>query len=745
MKINYKKFIEENFRIIDKETLIPVPFKFNDMQTMYYNMMVEQNPTLQGSREIILKARQLGCSSFVLALFAVDFLLRPYSVSICISHRKDATDILFKKVKAYINSYFAVLAEQTGQSVDKISKSFLKSDNKNYLENAQNNAVFYLGTAGARVGGRGGSGNNILFSECAFYQDTDIITAQEIVLGTAQQVPQNQGMIFIESCVSGDTLVDTNNGLCRIDSLFPKNINDRTYIDNQLSIWGRYKFKESSQLFYNGVSDNFKIITQNGYSLTASSIHPILSISKDGPYWKKAKEFKVGDYVAIQTLSDNFGNFDLQNFTSKSRKGTRYSIDKFNPKNINSDDIAYFLGLFLAEGYCRSVKSGSYVVITSGDEYIHDNLENWTGVKWVRNDIHHSRCTKKSLVEYLKFLGFDISKKARYKTIPDFVLSLSKSNLSNFISGMFDGDGSAHGKRGTTSYVSTSKELMDRLQILLLKFGIYSSVYYHPPHYGGIIRGERIKGGDSYEMSINGQNSKIFYTKIGFRLKRKQEKSKFLINKQSKSELIPFISSGILRQYLKDNNTSYAQLKKRYGLNLSYLYEGKKVGQSVLIKILDIVGKNNELLNELAFNNYKWIKIKDIQRVTCPTYDFVIPDGHSFNSNGLISHNTPNGAQGFFYDEWQRTQEFDLEGKRNSSYTPRFFAAQDFYTEEWLENKKKDFPNEQMFLQEYGRDSETCFLASGTPYFDNQILKVMLDAKVQPIAQGRFAPDGSLI
>lgn len=213
MKINYKKFIEDNFDIVNKDTLVPVPFKFvwtdtagitHRVQDKYYDILVQEyGEDLEGIREIVLKARQEGMSSFILALFATDFLLRPYSVSICISHRKDATDVLFKKVKSYIDSYFKRLAKKNNISVESIAKQFLKSDNRNLLENATNGAMFYIGTAGAKVGGRGGTARNILFSECAFYQDTDLITAQEIVVGTAQQVPQGRGMIFIESTANG--------------------------------------------------------------------------------------------------------------------------------------------------------------------------------------------------------------------------------------------------------------------------------------------------------------------------------------------------------------------------------------------------------------------------------------------------------------------------------------------------------------------------------------------------------------
>lgn len=214
MKINYKKFIEENFQVLNKDDGKPIPFKFtwtdsagdeHAVQDKYYDILIDQyGEELEGVREIVLKARQEGMSTFILALFTVDFLLKPYSASICISHRKDATDILFKKVKFFIRCYLENLSKKLGVPYEQLEKKWLLSDNKSLLENAENHATFYIGTAGAKVGGRGGTVNNILFSECAFYQDTELITAQEIVLGTSQQVTQGKGKIFIESTANGE-------------------------------------------------------------------------------------------------------------------------------------------------------------------------------------------------------------------------------------------------------------------------------------------------------------------------------------------------------------------------------------------------------------------------------------------------------------------------------------------------------------------------------------------------------------
>ncbi len=64
-------------------------------------------------------------------------------------------------------------------------------------------ASFYVGTASARTGERGGTTQGVLFSEPAHYPDTDIIKAREIIEGTRNMVAVGAGMIFQESTANG--------------------------------------------------------------------------------------------------------------------------------------------------------------------------------------------------------------------------------------------------------------------------------------------------------------------------------------------------------------------------------------------------------------------------------------------------------------------------------------------------------------------------------------------------------------
>lgn len=194
--INYQAFIEKNFEIINKQGKLQ-QFILNNVQDRYYVDLVNHyGKSVEGVRDIILKARKEGISSIVLAMFAVDFLVAEYPIaSVCIADKKDETRRLFSRAKFFIES---ALAKQ-----DKILSEYCDITNVNEIRNKTNGATFWIGTAGSKVASRVESVQNLHFSEAAHFPDTDIITARETVEGALQMVEQGTGKVFIESTARG--------------------------------------------------------------------------------------------------------------------------------------------------------------------------------------------------------------------------------------------------------------------------------------------------------------------------------------------------------------------------------------------------------------------------------------------------------------------------------------------------------------------------------------------------------------
>lgn len=214
--MQYKRFIEENFLIDDAKSGQLVPFKFREVQIKYYNQLIrdyniEKTGLTCPVREIILKARKEGFTSLVLALFAADDIMsKNPTETLVISYKDDATQTFRKRYRNYLLSF---AAKQLGYTIEQIqkepgildlaAKSFLSVDSTEF-ELKHNKAHFYCGTASARVGGRGGTVQKLLFSEAAFYPDKKEMRAKEVIEGTANQMDKESGWIFMESTANGD-------------------------------------------------------------------------------------------------------------------------------------------------------------------------------------------------------------------------------------------------------------------------------------------------------------------------------------------------------------------------------------------------------------------------------------------------------------------------------------------------------------------------------------------------------------
>lgn len=221
MAFRYKKYIEDNFLIDEPRSGQLVPFKFRPVQQRYYDELcrdydIESKGILSPVREIILKARREGFSSLILAIFAADDILQDNPTeTLVISYRDDATETFRRRYRNYILSaavrnsqkapgefYTVEDIQKNPALLDLAAKQVLSVDSAD-IEIRQNKAHFYCGTASARVGGRGGVLQKLLFSEEAHYPDAEKMTAKEIVDGTLRQVDIASGFVFRETTANG--------------------------------------------------------------------------------------------------------------------------------------------------------------------------------------------------------------------------------------------------------------------------------------------------------------------------------------------------------------------------------------------------------------------------------------------------------------------------------------------------------------------------------------------------------------
>lgn len=171
-------FIEDQLTIINKEGK-QVPFVLNPIQRKFVNQAT--------GKDIILKARQQGFSSFILGAFTKDFIFKENSLSVVIADLADNAQDLLARVKHYIQAF-----EQANNT-----KVPLKYNSKYELWNEFNNARYIIGTAENTEFGRSKTITNLHMSEAAFYKYFRKLHASA---GTAL-VPD--GLFVIETTANG--------------------------------------------------------------------------------------------------------------------------------------------------------------------------------------------------------------------------------------------------------------------------------------------------------------------------------------------------------------------------------------------------------------------------------------------------------------------------------------------------------------------------------------------------------------
>jgi len=211
--VDYKGFIEKYFTITTTTGEV-VPMKLNDVQSYYYDLILkEYGKKLAPIRENILKSRRFGFSSLIDAIFCVDFILGEIGVAnlsnaSVYSYKQKDTEELFKRVNQFIDSYL-LIAYSGGQLhyenpadrkiLPMLRAKFLKKDVGGTIIEGQNGSIYDCLTAGAKVSGRGGTRQNIHWSEVAFYNNTEILNANNLVIGAEEQVSSGVGKIFRET------------------------------------------------------------------------------------------------------------------------------------------------------------------------------------------------------------------------------------------------------------------------------------------------------------------------------------------------------------------------------------------------------------------------------------------------------------------------------------------------------------------------------------------------------------------
>nr|DAM63275.1 MAG TPA: Large subunit terminase [Caudoviricetes sp.] len=454
-----------------------------------------------------------------------------------------------------------------------------------------------------------------------------------------------RGYALFIGCVTGDTKIMTDSGVRPIES-FSKGEAAKTLTPIDTNLYGIDRaYHKADNFWNNGVVKTRKYGTHMGFKMESSLPHPIWTIDENGVEgWKKTEDLKIGDRVAIARGMEQWANKSIMTGWEDHYQDWYDKLPrkiKIKPTFKETPDLAYFLGLWLAEGSVEE-KIGR-LSITCGDDVSESLDERVFGVPFKkctgRDD--QWRINSYAVMEFMRYIKMPLCK-APGKRLPEWIWSCSRETAAQVLSGMWDGDGSIGipGKKNHAYYATSSEAMARDVQLLLTNFGIVSRItrkITKPTERAKVYSQE-------YSVTVQGANVSKLAEVLKLRLERKRvrlEQMKGLISKRDGAPIY---------QLLKELKKNFAEVK--LGKLETALGAAKTTGSDTTFPTLNAILEETKsvsnteaykALKRIADNHYYWDTITYIEESEAQTYDFTVPDTHSFWSNGFISHNTPKG------------------------------------------------------------------------------------------------------
>lgn len=199
MKEDTAWYMENFLKIRNKQAKL-VPFKLNEAQTIFNGIIEEQERLGKPHRYIILKARQMGLSTYTEGLIYKRTSQDMFINSMIIAHEDKATQNLFNMSKLYYEESPEAFRPMKKYSNEK-ALVFENPTNKDEEKRANPGlrSRITVSTAGTAEAGRSATIHNLHVSELAFFPNPE--TTMTALL---QSVPDtNSSLVIIESTANG--------------------------------------------------------------------------------------------------------------------------------------------------------------------------------------------------------------------------------------------------------------------------------------------------------------------------------------------------------------------------------------------------------------------------------------------------------------------------------------------------------------------------------------------------------------
>lgn len=442
------------------------------------------------------------------------------------------------------------------------------------------------------------------------------------------------------SCLTGETLIETTQGLRRMDTLREG--------DMVVTSYGPRRVEKA---WMTGVKPVFKVTLSDGRTIRATDNHQFLTGL--GDTWAELSTLKVGDPLYV-TLKNTWGTHYRGHVPLDIDPGSRYCKKPVTVPTEMSTELAELAGFFTADGWLgerrvRPVKPGQ--TNTTQAQYDRIGLAfGWQDQETIDYlNLHAKKLFGRSFEEIKggtcrvlqlastqaagAFAKLGLSGNAHTKLVPEAILGGPLLYQAAYLRGLFEGDGTA--EKTSVKLTSVNQELLRQIQLMLGNLGIYAVIDERKGEQTGF------SGTARADLRVTGKaNVQRFMTRVGFLSNRKT----------SLVDIKAGPKDGITTPFVADGKTLYREAvaagttpASREGIApfLTH-YKGDRLTDTKARRLMDRFG---ELPSLQPIKQYLERELRAVEIVSIepdgvePVYDITVEGVHEFVANGLVVHN----------------------------------------------------------------------------------------------------------